>query len=129
MILPLEVLLLVGFGGALGAIFRHVVTILVPSKKFPLGTFIINVIGSLLLGIIIFSNMPSTFIFLFGVGFCGSFTTFSTFSLDTIALIEDKNFSYAILNSVGTLIASLLSLLIVWIYFNMDLFIDAASKL
>ena len=129
MIPSFEVLFLIGSGGALGAIFRYAVTISIPSEKFPLGTFIINVIGSLLLGVIIFSDMHSKFIFLFGVGFCGSFTTFSTFSLDTLTLIEDKNFSYAILNSIGTLIVSLMAISIVWIYFNMDIFMEALLKL
>lgn len=62
------------------------------STRFPLPTFLINVTGSFLLGILAgyTQNRPNPSLsLLFGVGFCGSFTTFSTFSLEILNLWRD----------------------------------------
>ena len=112
-----ETLALVGIGGAFGALARYALIRSIPSQKFPIGTFLVNVIGSFILGAFTFSNSSSSVLLIVGVGICGSFTTFSTFSLETIRLIEEENLLYAIINSIGTLIASLFAISIAWVIF------------
>jgi fluoride exporter len=85
--------LLICIGGFCGAISRFAVSGW--SKKhfpslFPYGTLFVNVLGSFLLGIIVGADIESGWKLLFGVGFMGSFTTFSTFKVEIIALIEKK---------------------------------------
>ncbi len=98
-------LLLIGLGGALGAISRYGLSQLainVFGKGFPFGTLIANFVGSLLMGLLFSlveseSLMPQARIAL-GVGFLGAFTTFSTFSLDTVLMLQAGEFQKAILN-------------------------------
>ena len=85
----------VGLGGFLGAVLRYVLT-LIPTKNpqpFPVITLLINVIGSLCIGLIALwmsknSNLDSRLILFLKVGICGGFTTFSTFSADTVRLLR-----------------------------------------
>lgn len=91
-------ILYVAAGGALGSVIRYVVSVAVPKWQFvPLATLSVNIIGSLLIGIII-GLMPKTNpTHLIGaIGFCGGFTTFSTFSLETVQLFEKGYNSHAI---------------------------------
>ena len=117
---------LVGLGGALGAMARHAVNHFVHqrwlSARFPWGIFVINVVGSLAIGVIAgllasqrlaWGAPARTFVI---VGFLGGFTTFSSFSLDTLALARDGLVSQALLNVVGQVA---LSLIAVWIGYLM----------
>jgi CrcB protein len=111
--------LLVGAGGALGAVARFGSGILVGkiwSSSFPLATLLINVAGSLAMGLFIGYLARTTPAWqadarlFFAVGVLGGFTTFSTFSLDAIALIERGEVAQAaiyILVSVVVAIAAL----------------------
>ena len=85
------------------------------SAHFPLAIFIINVTGSLLLGLLVVpmrDRIPAAWILL-GVGFCGGYTTFSTFALDTIELIRRHHQpGMAILNVVASVVVSCA---VVWI--------------
>lgn len=80
---------------------------------FPFGTLAVNVLGSFIIGIVIFYLdakelvSPSLKIFL-TVGFCGGFTTFSTFSLETINLIRNSEYMLALLNACANIFLSLL---------------------
>ena len=76
---------LVGTGGAIGALCRHYVTSMVDIEGFPLGTLTVNVVGSFVLGLVTFAGLGSDILFLVGTGACGSFTTFSSFSFDTVS--------------------------------------------
>lgn len=99
-------LLFVGFGGFFGAVLRHIVAGAVQSQisfmGIPVGTVAVNVIGCLLFGFIgtlaadsgMLSAQTRLLIF---TGFLGSFTTFSTFGNETVALAQGEQFNIAIL--------------------------------
>jgi len=104
-------LLAVGLGGAIGAIGRYWLSGLLNSRfdKLPLGTLSCNVIGSLLMGIMFVviveqTKLPAEFRHLKMVGFLGAFTTFSSFSLETVTLFQEGHiiqaFSYILLSVV-----------------------------
>jgi fluoride exporter len=110
--------LLVGLGGFIGANTRFVVARLVGGlfeTKFPLGTFVINVSGSFLLGVLgtlvaqkVMPNSESMRLAL-GVGFLGAFTTFSTFEFETHALFDDGSWLTATTNMFASLLVGLLA--------------------
>ena len=85
-------LMAVGFGGAAGSIVRYLLSggILAGQTLlgFPAGTFTVNAAGSLLIGILMEASVSETLGWLLIVGFCGGFTTFSTFSADTVRLLR-----------------------------------------
>ena len=92
--------LLVGLGGAIGAICRHFIAVMWKSNGFPFSTLMINIIGSLIIGIILAlsekNNLISDELKLFlATGICGGFTTFSTFSLENMLLIKGGNYALA----------------------------------
>jgi len=98
-------ILIIGLGGAFGAVSRYSLAHLAINlfgKGFPFGTLIANFVGSLLMGLLFGliesgSLMPQVRIAL-GVGFLGAFTTFSTFSLDTVLLLQQGDWIKALLN-------------------------------
>lgn len=110
--------LLVGLGGFVGANARFVVARGVAAlldTRFPLGTFVINISGSFLLGALgvvvadrISPNSESLRLAL-GVGFLGAYTTFSTFEFETHALFEDGSWLVATTNMFASLFAGLLA--------------------
>lgn len=86
--------LLIGLGGAVGAICRYYLGLAVTRRtqsSFPLGTWMINVTGSFLLGLLFNLHgagvIEDWLLWLIGVGFCGAYTTFSTFGNETVQLI------------------------------------------
>ena len=85
-------LMTVGFGGAAGSIVRYLLSGGIVAGQtllgFPAGTFTVNAAGSLLIGILLEASVSETLGWLLIVGFCGGFTTFSTFSADTVRLLR-----------------------------------------
>lgn len=79
---------LVGLGGVVGAILRHAVGRRLGDAPFPLGVLAVNVAGSFALGLVAFSGVDSSVALFVGTGVCGAFTTFSSFSFETVALWE-----------------------------------------
>lgn len=104
----------VGFGGALGALCRYGVGQLIEVKRFPLATFTVNVVGSFLLGLVTFSGVGESILLFVGVGFCGAFTTFSSFSVDTIQLWEDGYVNLAVAYALGNIVVSVLAVGVAW---------------
>ena len=107
-------------GGAFGAASRYGVSLLAVQllgKGFPYGTLIVNVLGSLLMGFLSIyfltkTNLDPMVRMAVLVGFLGSFTTFSTFSMDTLMLLESGAVAKGLLNIA---LSVSLSLLAVWI--------------
>ncbi len=110
--------LLVGFGSFIGGNARFILARWVGGiveGRFPLGTFLINVGGSFVLGllgaVLAQRAVPhaDALRLAVGVGFCGGFTTFSTFELETHALLEDGAWLTALGNVVLSLVAGLVA--------------------
>ncbi len=95
-------------GGAIGAPARYLIEGLVRDRtggRFPWGTLVVNVCGSLVLGIVTgavlhhgWGDVARTWL---GTGFCGAFTTFSTFTVETVVLVEEGAVGAAIANVVA----------------------------
>ena len=118
--------LLVGIGGALGSMARHGLNHVIHQRNlaatFPLGIFVINVFGSAVIGMfagaiaggrLAVSFEIRTFLI---VGLIGGFTTFSSFSLDTLALVRGGHLVAAMWNVLGQVG---LSLIAVWIGYRL----------
>jgi len=105
----MQTYLLVALGGIAGANARYVVSNLAAGRwgvAFPYGTLLINISGSALLGFLL-GALPSAaggWRVLLGTGFCGGFTTFSTFAFETVALAERSQRRGAFVNAVGSTI-------------------------
>ena len=109
-------------GGSIGALARYTLSSVVSEKlgsNFPFGTLSVNVLGSFLMGflaIVLVEKMDLDPLLRLGifVGFLGAFTTFSTFSMETMNLFEEGLHMRALLNMV---ISVMLSVLAVWLGF------------
>lgn len=112
----LSTAILVMIGGGLGSVSRYLVGEMIVARRgpgsgarFPTATVIVNLLGSFVLGLVagladLESLAAPAGLALAGVGFCGGFTTFSTFAVDIVALIEDS--AWELLS--GYLLSSLL---------------------
>jgi len=116
----MQAFLLVGLGGAVGSMARYGVGRLVGVTGFPVATLVVNVVGSLLMGVLVGWLARTTPAWseearlLLATGVLGGFTTFSTFSLDAITLIERGEVAQAsayialsLLLSLGALVLGL----------------------
>jgi CrcB protein len=113
--------LLVLAGAAVGAPARWYVDSLVQSRHdsvFPWGTFTVNVFGSFLLGALLGASLGSQdttrLVALLGTGFCGAFTTFSTFSYESVVLAEEGSSGIAVVNVLGSVAAGLAAAFAGW---------------
>lgn len=103
-------------GGAAGAVARYGLAGWVHDRvgvQFPWGTFLVNILGSVLIGVALRSleAMPASAELraLVTVGLLGSFTTFSTFTYETVALLEEGAFTRAATYSVGSLLVGIVA--------------------
>jgi CrcB protein len=116
-ILPLN-LLVIAIGGALGAVARYLLSMLVlraSGTLFPLGTFVVNVIGCLVFGAIAgvtaqrVQISPATRLFLL-TGILGGFTTFSSYAFESFVLVRDGQMLWATINITGQVVAGLVGM-------------------
>ncbi|WP_312649825.1 fluoride efflux transporter FluC [Aminipila sp.] len=104
-------IILVGIGGGIGAFLRSALSDL--NKKylntsFPFATFIINITGSFLLGLLIGLHSSSIWRLLLGTGILGGFTTFSTFNYEAVLLIKTKKiFTFLVYYMLSTILGLL----------------------
>ena len=109
-------LILVGIGGLAGSILRYLVAIFFArqaSSGFPYGTLAVNLAGCFLIGILFALSEKGDLLspewrILLTTGFCGGFTTFSTFSYESIRLIQDGEILFVSLYAGGSVIAGLI---------------------
>jgi len=111
----------VAVAGSLGAGTRFVVDGVVRARRdtdaawadLPLGTPLINVTGSALLGLltglVVFHGVPPPWQVVAGTGFCGGYTTFSTAAFESIRLAQQHRTAFAAVNAVGTVVLSVLA--------------------
>lgn len=98
---------LVGLGGVLGALARHLLGERIDRRTYD--TLAVNVVGSFLLGLLTAGPFGTTLTLAFGTGFCGAFTTFSTFAFETTRLAEEGRRRRAILNGTVNLLGALVA--------------------
>jgi fluoride exporter len=114
----MQMVLAIAAGGALGALLRHYVNnavVHVFGMSFPWGIFAINIAGSFMMGLLVgifahYGEVPQNFKAFLTVGILGAFTTFSTFSLDTIVLLERGALLSAALYVAGSVFFAITSL-------------------
>ncbi|OII25583.1 fluoride efflux transporter CrcB [Curtobacterium sp. MCBA15_013] len=105
-------LLLVAVGGGVGAALRFILDGVVKARVsgFPLGTVVINVSGSLVLGVLTglgqAGTIPLPVVAVLGTGMMGGYTTFSTASVETVQLLRSGKPRLAVLNGLGMLVVS-----------------------
>ncbi len=112
-------IIIVAIGGAAGSILRYLATIFSVkfySNNFPLATFIVNILGCLLIGIFIglferTGNFNENLRLLLITGFCGGFTTFSAFSSENMSLMQNGN-TFLAITYIG--LSVIIGLLAVW---------------
>ena len=110
-------LLLVGAGGALGAMLRYLISLMPFKGAFPAATLVTNVLGAVVIGFVVGLTLgenapdPKAVLFL-KTGVCGGFTTFSTFSLETLQLLEGD---WAALGMAYAVLSLCLCVLGVWL--------------
>ena len=124
----IKTLLLIGTGGFLGSISRFMASRFMQNNfpsAFPFGTFFVNITGCFLIGLIYgFSErsslLTSEWKMFLAVGFCGGFTTFSTFANENLALLRDGDFfhflRYTLLSVFLVIAATFLGVLITKIF-------------
>ena len=105
--------LLVAIGGLVGSVGRYWLggfVQLASGGEFPLGTLTVNVVGSFIVGLVMALSLERGMVaanvrILLTVGFCGGFTTMSTFSYETVALLRDGELALALSNVAATLVS------------------------
>jgi len=107
--------IIIGIGGILGANARYVVANWASQRlgaDFPYGTLIINVSGSFLLGFFMAFALNRAFLhpnyrLFVATGFCGAYTTFSTFTYESLRLLQDGSFVLGFANMIGSLLVGM----------------------
>lgn len=116
-------LVLVFFGGGFGSILRFIITKNFNNyfQHFFLGTFLVNVIGCLLIGLILGFSLKSNYLtpnqtLLLSTGFCGGFTTFSTFAFEKHSLLKAGELMHFSIYTIASIVVGVLAITLgLWI--------------
>lgn len=110
----------VAIGGGLGCLLRYFISIKFNKKVY--GTWIANISGSILLAFVfhmyINSQISELTWLLAGIGFCGAYTTFSTFGHETLTFLIERKYFSAVFYIVSSFLVSLLSIAFILSFFN-----------
>lgn len=108
--------MVVGLGGAIGAMARYVISLIPIKTVFPYLTLMTNLLGALLIGFIVgFATLRGTqekWVLFWKTGICGGFTTFSTFSLEAYQLYEKGNTGFSILYMILSVVLCLVGVIL-----------------
>lgn len=112
----MKILLAIGTGSFIGGIFRYLLSQFVQNKflsTFPFGTLSVNIIGCLLIGLVFGltekGNLTQGWRLFLATGVFGGFTTFSSFSLETVNLLWDGQLWYALAYVIASIVLGLLA--------------------
>ncbi|HYG38178.1 MAG TPA: fluoride efflux transporter CrcB [Cytophagales bacterium] len=113
----MRLLFLVFLGGGLGSMARYILSKVIVqtySTTFPVGTFLVNIIGCFIIGIVLtlperFGNITVPWKLFLATGFCGGFTTFSAFAYENNNLIQNREILYFILYTTLSVLVGLLA--------------------
>ena len=113
----MDKIIFIGLGGALGAICRYLLSLIPYKGDFPYMTLLTNLLGAILIGVVVGmagknKEMSKNLTLFLKTGFCGGFTTFSTFSLETLSLFESHRMITGTLYAVVSVVLCVLG---VWI--------------
>ncbi len=115
----LKQLLLIFLGGGIGSVLRYLISksLNYETAFIPFGTFTVNIVGSLLLGLILgFASrseiLNSNIVLFLAVGFCGGFTTFSSFAFENQALLRDGDYVNFFFYTFGSIILGILAIML-----------------
>jgi fluoride exporter len=115
--------ILVSAGAAIGGALRFGISSYIQkhiSVIFPYGTLVVNIVGSFILGIVMFylndkELIGNEFRLFLAIGFCGGFTTFSSFSYETLNLFRDAEFGLAIYNVLLNVVLCLIGIYLAYL--------------
>jgi CrcB protein len=116
----LKTLLLVGLGGGIGSVLRYLTSATINKfygSTFPLATFVVNVVGCFIFGLLFayfskHAEQSEQLRFFLITGFCGGYTTFSTFSAENFHLIESGNYFIPAINITVSVLFGILAVFI-----------------
>lgn len=116
----IQKIILVGLGGGLGSALRYVASLGISkhwSGDFPLGTFVVNLSGSLLIGLILgrlltHQQIGEEWKLFLATGFCGGYTTFSAFSIENVSLLQSGQFTMALIYMAGSVLLGVLTVIL-----------------
>lgn len=105
-IIEMKDFILVGIGGAIGAMMRYGITLGFTAIGWSttLGTLLTNIFGSFCMGLLVSAYSQSPLLLMATVGICGGFTTYSTFSVQSVAMLQQGQYGMAILYMLGTVV-------------------------
>lgn len=107
----------VGLGGGIGAIFRYLISLIPIKNTIPLLTLLTNFMGALLIGVLTGlvlngHNISDKKMLFWKTGICGGFTTFSTFSLETVKLFQDGKAAYGLIYIILSVVLCIIGVII-----------------